>query len=201
MQNKICTICGKSFPNTSEHFHINKDKLRSSCKKCRNENQRRLNKENKEYISKYNKEYRKNNKEYFSSYGKKYRSINRETINSRYRDHKRSYRNRKIKTDLLFKLSCYMRNGMYSCLKGRSKKSKTFDYIQCTPLELKSYLESKFTEGMSWDNYGKWHVDHIRPLSSFDFSVEENLYAAWHYSNLQPLWAEDNLKKGNRLDN
>ena len=49
---------------------------------------------------------------------------------------------------------------------------------------------------MSWNNYGKWHLDHIKPLSSFNLQNIDELKQACHYSNLQPLWAEDNFKKG-----
>lgn len=59
----------------------------------------------------------------------------------------------------------------------------------------KAYIESKFMEGMSWSNHGKWQFDHIVPLSSFDFSKEEDQKRASHYTNVQPLWAKDNMAK------
>lgn len=53
---------------------------------------------------------------------------------------------------------------------------------------------------MSWDNYGLrgWHIDHIRPVASFDLTDEKQLYECFNYKNTQPLWAEDNLKKGSK---
>ena len=53
---------------------------------------------------------------------------------------------------------------------------------------------------MTWNNYGKWHVDHIKPLSKFDLTVASEQFKACHYSNLQPLWAEENIEKKDRLD-
>lgn len=67
--------------------------------------------------------------------------------------------------------------------------------LGCSVEQLKKYLESKFQVGMTWDNYGKWHVDHIKPLSKFDIA---NYKEACHYTNLQPLWAKDNIRKGNK---
>lgn len=64
--------------------------------------------------------------------------------------------------------------------------------------ELLSHLESQFADGMTWSNYGEWHIDHIRPKASFDFTgdADEQFLECWALSNLQPLWAEDNIKKG-----
>ena len=75
--------------------------------------------------------------------------------------------------------------------------------IGCATHELRRHLESKFTEGMSWDNYGLkgWEIDHIKPLSSFDLSDSEQFKKACHYSNLQPLWVKDNRSKGQKCDN
>jgi hypothetical protein len=76
-------------------------------------------------------------------------------------------------------------------------------YVNMTPDELMDYLEGRFTEGMTRDNYGKWHVDHIRPISSFDFTgpdIEGQLHIAWNYTNLQPLWAVDNMSKGAKYE-
>ena len=60
------------------------------------------------------------------------------------------------------------------------------------------HIQNKFTEGMLWDNYGLWHIDHIRPCSKFDLSKPKEQRKCFHYSNLQPLWAIDNIRKGSR---
>ena len=71
--------------------------------------------------------------------------------------------------------------------------------IGCSRDELCDHLESLFIDGMSWENFSKWHIDHIRPLSSFDMLDPSERSRANHFSNLQPLWALDNLKKSNRM--
>ena len=79
---------------------------------------------------------------------------------------------------------------------GRMQRSAAL--LGCTYQELLKHLESQFQDGMSWDNYGEWHIDHIRPCASFDLLDPEQQAQCFHYTNLQPLWAEDNLRKGAR---
>lgn len=79
---------------------------------------------------------------------------------------------------------------------GMIKDESLTQYLGCTIPELKKYLETKFLEGMNWDNYGKWHVDHITPCANFDLTIIENQKRCFQYTNLQPLWAKDNLAKG-----
>ena len=85
----------------------------------------------------------------------------------------------------------------YLTIHNITKRNKTFDIVGCTPEFLKEYLEIQFTEGMTWENRCEWHIDHIIPLSSA--KNEDELYKLCHYTNLQPLWAEDNLKKSNKI--
>ena len=81
--------------------------------------------------------------------------------------------------------------------KNNNKTYKTVDIVGCSPEFVKEHLEKQFIEGMTWENQGKWHIDHIIPLSSA--KTEEEVYKLCHYTNLQPLWAEDNLKKGSKI--
>jgi hypothetical protein len=67
------------------------------------------------------------------------------------------------------------------------------------PIEfVRLHIESQFLPGMSWKNHGKhgWHIDHIKPISSFDLTDPEQVKKAGHYTNLAPLWAYDNWSKG-----
>ena len=82
------------------------------------------------------------------------------------------------------------------------KSHKTFDLLGYTPKQLMAHLESQFTDGMSWDNMGEWHLDHIRPVASFNFdsTYHPELKKCWALNNLQPLWAKDNMSKGNKWD-
>lgn len=90
-------------------------------------------------------------------------------------------------------------------LKRRSRKSaKSFETLGYTPLELMLHIESQFTEenGYSWDNMDEWHIDHIRPVASFNYDSTEHpdFKKCWALNNLQPLWAADNISKGDKWD-
>ena len=104
--------------------------------------------------------------------------------------------NPKASTDPTFKkLNKSLRRRFKKALDGNKSGGKAVEYLGCTIPEFKAYLANLFTEGMSWDNYGLWHIDHIKPLCSFDLRDEGEIKKACHYTNLRPLWAEDNIKK------
>lgn len=88
-----------------------------------------------------------------------------------------------------------MRARMWAAVKGRSDGA-LFSRLMYSREELVAHLESRFQPGMSWANYGTWHIDHIRPCVSFDMTDACDFEAAWALDNLQPLWASDNVQKG-----
>lgn len=110
------------------------------------------------------------------------------------------YTNEKRETDLNFRLAGNLRSRLNCALKGEIKKGSSIQDLGCDIDYLKSYLESKFQPGMSWENYGEWHIDHISPLSKADLSDREQFLKVCHYTNLQPLWAVDNKKKRDRVE-
>ena len=108
-------------------------------------------------------------------------------------------RKNRYKTDLDYRLLTILRSRVADALNKNWKGSSTIELLGLSIEDTKNYLESLFTPGMTWENHGLhgWHIDHIRPCSSFDLSDPIQQKACFHYSNLQPLWAEDNLKKSN----
>jgi len=108
----------------------------------------------------------------------------------------------KIKwSNIQCRISSNLRRRMrYALAANQTKKSTRFNILMgCSRDFLKEYIEKQFTDGMSWDNYGKWHVDHILPCASFDLKLESDQKKCFNYKNLQPLWAKDNLKKGAKI--
>lgn len=118
---------------------------------------------------------------------------------ARRREFARKYTNLKYKSNPGFRLKHNLRMRIYDALKrgiGAACTSTT-ELIGCTIPELKKYLESRFQEGMNWENYTRevWHVDHIKPCCTFDLSDPEQQKVCFHYTNLRPLWAKDNLSR------
>lgn len=101
-------------------------------------------------------------------------------------------------SDLNYKLRSVLRARLNQALKHNLKSGSAVNDLGCSVEGLKTYLESKFKMGMTWDNWSRngWHIDHIEPLSKFDLTNELELKIACHYTNLQPMWASENIKKG-----
>ena len=173
-------------------------------------------KNNKDYISEYNKKYRENNKEYLKEFKRNYIKSNPDQ-NKIWRENNpdkiKGYREKYSKSE-----SCkeHRKNWYISIKKrsphvlawrtilnntlkrfGKQKEDETIKLLGYSAIQLKEYIESLFTEGMSWDNYGGWHIDHIKPVSSYDSDTPVDVVNS--LENLQPLWAFDNLSKGNKI--
>jgi hypothetical protein len=150
------------------------------------------------------KTYYQNNKDKIKIQKKEYYTINRNKIKNYLNSNKDKireyYKNRK-NVDIQFKLSTNLRSRLNIALKSNYKSGSAVKDLGCSIDELKTYLESKFSPGMTWDNWGinGWHIDHIKPLNSFDLTDRNQLLEACHYTNLQPLWAKDNLSKSDNI--
>jgi hypothetical protein len=113
----------------------------------------------------------------------------------------RRYEAAKRKNDPQYKLRKALRDRLLYAIKSQSaiKTESAIDLVGCSITEVMDHIASKFTDGMSWENHGEWHIDHIKPCASFDLSVEGDRKSCFHYTNLQPLWALDNKIKSDKI--
>lgn len=139
--------------------------------------------------------WRKNNRERINKL--KRESYKKDKTSKRQSDKK--YQANKIKTEPLYKLKIRIRTRLYQFFKTKGVK-KYYSTAALLGLEYKEifiYIQNKFIDGMTWGNYGLWHIDHIIPLSSA--KTPQEIIRLCHYTNLQPLWALDNIIKSNKI--
>lgn len=115
-------------------------------------------------------------------------------------EYQKAYKRKRRKTDSLFKLKTNLSNRTYQAFKqgGYRKNTKTQEMLGVDWEVAFAHIERQFKKGMSWDNHGLWHIDHIVPLSTA--KTEEELKKLCHYSNLQPLWGKDNISKSGNIE-
>lgn len=192
MEEKKCNICKivkplENYTKSSQH----KSGIRNYCKECQS-------KMSKKYREKMADELKLRRKTFSLKNPEKIKEWSRRT----YQKHgKRISKERyeKVKSDPIHYLKVLMRRRIRGILQSKnlSKKLPSRDIVGCEYHELKLFLESKFVDGMNWENQGAWHIDHIIPLSSAQ--TEDEIYKLCHYTNLQPLWALDNIRKSNKM--
>jgi len=186
-----CTKCQNIFPATTEYFHkSNNDKfgLYSKCKSCKNLLETERRKKNPEKALFQDKYFREKYKDKKAFYIKDYAQKNKKRLNEK--------RRKRYHNDSKYKMKQILRGRFYATI---FKKYQSSMEIGCSIDELCLYIESKFLSGMTWENHGEWHIDHIKPCCSFDLTDPKQQKECFHYSNLQPLWAVDNLKKGGKF--
>lgn len=182
--------CKRILPLTEEFFQKRGKwedgsiRLTSDCKECRRV---------------AHKSYRKRNPHKFTT-NPEVRKADQEKYKDSYRVYWKEWTKRKRKEDPQHRLSHNLRGRIWHALKGTKKYKSTPELIGCSIEELKIYLAAKFTEGMTWDNYGEWHIDHMKPCSLFDLTKPEQQQECFNFKNLQPLWEVDNLIKGSKYE-
>lgn len=187
-----------------EYREKNKDILKIKTKKYYDDNKEKISllrkkhrQDNKDLYYNRGKEYREKNKEKCNEYQRKYHKLNKKHVNKR----QRKYEKDRYKNDNLFRIKKNLRCNIYDALtcRGFIKSTKTEKILGCSMDFFIKYIESKFLEGMSWENRSLWHLDHIIPMCTAN--TQEEAIKLNHYTNLQPLWAEDNFAKGTKILN
>lgn len=191
----ICIICGKKFELLGK----------SQAKTCSIECGKILRKKSIQKYRNLHLEEIKNRDEIYrnSEKRKEWREKNKNKINKWINENAKKRR----KIDPEYKLRCALQRSLLRYLGQTGKTKKIIDYVNYTPKDLKEHLESKFKEGMTWENHGLfgWHIDHIMPVSSFKFYDKngiidkEEVKKCMALDNLQPLWSHDNLTKSNKI--
>jgi hypothetical protein len=167
-----------------DYYSKNRESILKQKRQYHIDNQETILKKAKEYYNKnkdkrslYNKKWIKDNIIHYREYQKKYSKMYREKY-----PHIILWRS--VLNSTLLRLD-------------KQKEGHTIDLLGYSAIELKQHLESLFLNGMTWENKGEWHIDHIIPVSSFDKDTSITVVNA--LSNLQPLWGADNIKKGDKI--
>jgi hypothetical protein len=174
---KVCPHCKNEFDAHERTIYCSKE-----CRRTAGLHPRIYTRQSKEEIKEKRKQHRDNNR-------------------VKYRAYRRAYIVNRLANDIDYKLKYMISNKVRTTIKGDKQYKHSIDLLGCSVEEVRNHLQCQFTKGMSWDNWGVfgWHIDHIRPIASFDFTKEEDQRACFHYTNLQPLWWRDNVEKRDKI--
>jgi hypothetical protein len=229
-ETKVCTKCHIEKPATLEYFHHDnegRNGLHPSCKSCESKKRKIYYENNHSKVRSYSKKYFDANKESENERSRIYHFQNRLEILERKRKYKIKHPDRvkttrtktylkhkrernhqssellkiRYKNNPQLRISMQIASGIRDCLNGRKNHMHWPELVGFTLSDLMNQLETHFQPGMSWDNYGEWHIDHHIPISAFNFNSynDPEFRACWSLTNLRPLWAIDNIKKGNKI--
>jgi len=124
------------------------------------------------------------NKTYYSTYKKELIAAN--TV----------YQRKKRREDQNYRIAGRLRSRLWHVIRDNQKVGSAVRDLGCSFGQFRLYIENQFEPGMTWDNYGEWHLDHVQPLASFDLTDRSQFLTACNWLNYQPLWAKENINKG-----
>jgi hypothetical protein len=194
---KTCIKCKveKELKDFSKN-KASKDGCHKYCKECDKKRAKIYRKNNRARIQKQRLEYRQENREKLSKLSQEYYQQNKEAR----REYKLHYERDRRANHPTYRLKKNLARRISSALDGTTKSASTIKLLGCTPDQFRKHLESKFTEGMAWNQRGLWVIDHVLPCAAFDLTKKKHQRYCFHWSNLQPLWSLDNLKKSDKHD-
>ena len=192
-----------------EEFYVredSKDGRRNDCILCCRKKKREYILKNSELRKEQSRQYRLRHPDYMKGWNERNREKKLQGIKDWRKNnpeknklYKSNYRVKKTKEDPKYRLKNNIRRLILLTFtnKGYTKKSKTNEILGIDYDGFMKHIESLFTEGMTWENRGKWEIDHKIPISLG--KTEDDIIKLNHYTNLQPLWREDNIKKSNKM--
>ena len=157
---------------------------------------------NRDGIIKKVDEWVKNNPERRRETARKWAAKNRTENSKKIRAYQSEWRKKKRATDKRFCLANNMRTAIWETIKKVKNRKQWQKLVGYTVDDLMAHLEKLFQPGMTWENYGEWHIDHKIPVTAFNFTDPKHIdfTRCWALKNLQPMWAKENNKKYNKLD-
>jgi len=177
MTTQICRSCNIEKEISLFEKKGAKQPIGSRCKECKNKKAK----------------FKKNcDRDKWNENCRKFYNENKDSINAARRKNLQKRRDTDHKYRLMMALHCRL----YMAV--REKAGNTMKLTGCSKEELCTFLEAEFSPGMTWENYGEWHIDHIRPCASFNLEDAEEQKKCFHWTNLQPLWAADNIRKSDK---
>jgi len=218
---KTCTRCGtEKIIDDFERTKNGKDGHYNVCRQCRYKVLLVWKENNRDVVRSYGRKWAANNKKDLSletkeererrlekhrAYNAVYRDSHRKELNERkktqdFKDKNNEYVRAKTKTDSLFRFKERIRGSVKGAFDRTFlvKGKRTFQILGAEIDVARKHIENLFSEGMTWDNMGEWHIDHKIPLAAAN--NEDEVIKLCHYTNLQPLWAKDNLSKGDKYN-
>lgn len=198
VQQKACTKCAE-MKTLDSYTKAKRGKLgrASVCKSC----SRQYYLLNRQRVIECSKKNYFKNPEAKKQYARNRYIANRDKLLEDCKSYRRTDRAKQLKSAFQARperrIDNAVRIGVRRAFRGQRKSEPTWKMVGYDLEELVIHLEKQFLDGMNWDNYGKWHIDHIVPLVSFigQDCPEIVIRKAWHLGNLRPCWAEENVSK------
>ena len=212
---KVCKRCRMCKPVTDYHQNrASRDGLARLCKLCACLQVKESYKRRRDRVLAYAKRYAEDNKEKISAYRAQYEGSDmRKAARAKHKaipenaerlkKHAREYLKARYTTDVQVRLRKRLRARLYSAGKALRQggwiKPHTLTLLACCTSEFQAWMEHQFLDGMSWQNIGEWHIDHVVPVAAFDLTDDHQLAMCFHWTNMQPLWQHDNLVKSDKV--
>ena len=207
---KKCVLCGQH--KIIDEFEVQNSRGRSYrrniCKVCRLMQARLYHHQHQAEGNVRSKTYRIKHRVELQTYHRIYRATHRTERQSynkiywaKHRAEQSDYQQKRYRTNPQFKISVVLRTRLHQAIRDGEKRGTTIQLLGCSAAKVCAHIENQFQPGMTWINWGThgWHIDHIRPLASFNLQDPRQLAQACHFTNLRPLWARDNLQRPRKL--
>lgn len=201
MLTKVCSYCNKEKPLTDFYPQLKGKYGRySRCKICMNKISNIYKKQHREELNAKAKIYRESHATQVRMAQRRWKQSNKNHIkvyDKAHRKEKADAIRHKRRTDPKFRLNSHISSRIWHALRNSKDGSSWEVLVGYTLKDLIKHLESKFQTGMTWENYGDWHIDHIIPMKAFNFEKPQDIdfKRCWALSNLRPVWRSENCAK------